>query len=236
MIAVIGDVHGCYHTLKQLVDKVKKKYTDIGLYCVGDLVDRGNFSFEVVDFVLTEKINFTLGNHDLMFYSFFRDPESSMAKAWIHNGAESTIKSYENKMDLLESHLDSIIKAPLFINREDCFISHAGISITFKSRLGEYPLTNSKLLNKVLSSDLYEHESILWCRNKLLNIGKLQVVGHTHRKETLFDEAANAIYIDTTAFGNNKLTAVIIENNKIIETIDQKTYTDDANKRWNYYL
>lgn len=236
MIAVIGDVHGCYYTLKQLVDKIRKKYPSISIYCVGDLVDRGNYSFEVIDFVLSEKISFTQGNHDLMFYSFYREPESLMAKAWIHNGAESTIKSYENRMDLLESHLDAIKKASLFINTDDCFISHAGISSTFKSDLPENPLENIELLIKVVSLDLHEHESILWCRNKLLNIGKLQVVGHTHRKETFFDESANALYIDTTAFGNNKLTAVVVENSKVIEIINEKTFNDDTNRSWNYYL
>ena len=48
MVAVIGDVHGCYYTLKQLVEKIKAKYPDISIYCVGDLVDRGNFSCEVI--------------------------------------------------------------------------------------------------------------------------------------------------------------------------------------------
>ena len=32
---------------------------------------------------------------------------------------------------LLESHLDAIKKASLFINTDDCFISHAGISKHF---------------------------------------------------------------------------------------------------------
>ena len=70
----------------------------------------------------------------------------------------------------------------------------------------------------------------------MLNIGKLQVVGHTHRKEVFFDRDANAIYIDTTAYGNNKLTAVIVEQNNLIETVDQKTCSDDINRNWTYNL
>ena len=41
MVAVIGDIHGCFKTLKKLVEEVRKKYPEIPLYCVGDLVDRG---------------------------------------------------------------------------------------------------------------------------------------------------------------------------------------------------
>jgi len=40
MIAVIGDIHGCFYTLSELVLRIKAKYPDIPLYCVGDLIDR----------------------------------------------------------------------------------------------------------------------------------------------------------------------------------------------------
>ncbi|KAB2843644.1 MAG: diadenosine tetraphosphatase, partial [Ignavibacterium sp.] len=48
MVAIIGDVHGCYNTLKAIFEKIRKKYPDIIIYCVGDLVDRGNFSAQVI--------------------------------------------------------------------------------------------------------------------------------------------------------------------------------------------
>ena len=69
---------------------------------------------------------------------------------------------------------------------------------------------------------MFNQDSIIWTRGDLLNIGKLQVVGHTHRKEVFFDKTSNTLYIDTTAFGNNKLSAAIIDQNTLIEIIDQK--------------
>ena len=235
MVAVIGDVHGCYFTLKSLVEKVRSKYPLISIYCVGDLVDRGDHSLEVLDFILSEKISFTPGNHDLMFYAFFKEPGSMMAKAWIQNGADSTMKSYEKRTEKIEEHLIAIKNAPLFISNDDCFISHAGISENFKSKLPEDIFSNLADVNNVLTNDLYDKDSILWCRTKLLNIGKLQVVGHTHRKEIFYDENSNVVYIDTSAFGMNKLSAVIIENNKVIEVLDQKTFESDSDSRWHYY-
>ena len=71
MVAVIGDIHGCLNTLKDLVYRIRQKYPAINIFSVGDLVDRGNFSYEVIEFIIEEKINFTAGNHDLMFYYFF---------------------------------------------------------------------------------------------------------------------------------------------------------------------
>jgi serine/threonine protein phosphatase 1 len=236
MVAVIGDVHGCYYTLKQLVEKIRNKYPDIKIYCVGDLVDRGNNSFEVIEFVVAEKIQFTIGNHDFMFYSNMRDPFSLMAKSWNYNGAETTLSSYTDKLDQMDEHLDVIINSPLFFNLDDCFVSHAGISKSFKNNLPENFLSDDSSLKKILSNDLYNQNSIIWARGDLLNIGKLQVVGHTHRKEVFFDKDANALYIDTTAYGNNKLTSVIVDQNRLIDTLEEKTVFDDVNRNWTYNL
>jgi serine/threonine protein phosphatase 1 len=236
MVAVIGDVHGCIYTLRQLVDKIKNKYPTIEIFCVGDLVDRGNYSLEVIDFILAENISFTLGNHDLMFYSYYRDTHSIMSKNWNHNGSSFTISSYDNKPEKLEEHLNQIIRAPLFIDSTDCFISHAGISNQYENLFPKNVFNNLTELKKYLEKDLLESNSIIWARGELMNIGKLQVVGHTHRKETFYNQVSNVVYIDTTAFGMNKLTAVIVDQNKIVDIIDQKTFRDDTDSRWNYYL
>jgi len=236
MVAVIGDVHGCYHTLKELVDKIKNKYPNIKIFCVGDLVDRGNNSFEVIEFVVAEKIQCVIGNHDFMFYSNMRDPFSLMAKSWNYNGAETTLASYKDKLNQIDKHLDLIINSPLFFNLDDCFISHAGISKSLKGKLPENILSDDAALKEILSNDLFNQNSIIWARGDLLNIGKLQVVGHTHRKEVFFDKVSNAIYIDTTAYGNNKLTSVIVDHNRLIDTLEEKTVIDDVNKNWTYSL
>jgi len=236
MVAVIGDVHGCYYTLKQLVDIIKSKYPNIKFYCVGDLVDRGNNSYEVIEFIKSQNILCTIGNHDYMFYSNMRDPFSLMAKSWNYNGAETTLASYKDKLNQMDEHLDLIINCPLFYNLDDCFISHAGISKSIKDKLPADFLSDDSKLQEILRNDLFNQNSIIWTRSDLLNIGKLQIVGHTHRKEVFFDRDANAIYIDTTAYGNNKLTAIIVEQNNLIETIDQKTSSDDVNRNWTYNL
>lgn len=235
MVAVIGDIHGCYYTLKALVEKVRSKYSDIPIYCVGDLVDRGNFSFQVIDFVASEKINFTLGNHDYMFYCNMREPFSIMARSWNYNGAETTIASYKENMSLMDKHLDFIIKAPLFYNLDDCFISHAGVSIKYQPVLVDNKFTD-EYLNDLFKKDLDDHHSIIWTRDNLFNLQKLQVVGHTHRKEIFHDKTSNSLYIDTTAYGNNKLTSVIIENNTCLEVIEQKSIQEDINDKWIYQL
>jgi serine/threonine protein phosphatase 1 len=234
MVAVIGDIHGCFFTLKNLVEKIITRYPNIQIYCVGDLVDRGNYSFEVVEFIKSQNIHCVIGNHDYMFYSNMRDPFSIMAKSWNYNGAETTLVSYKEKLNEMDEHLDFIISMPLFFNLDDCFISHAGIPKIIKDKLPENILKDDEKLKEILNNDLFNQNSIIWTRSDLLNIGKLQIVGHTHRKEIYFDEKANALYIDTTSYGNNKLTSVIVDQNKLVEVISEKTCIDDVNRNWIY--
>jgi len=227
MVAVIGDIHGCYHTLVELYNRIREKYSRIPIYTVGDLVDRGNHSYEVIKFVLDEKILFTPGNHDYMFYHFFKDPTSVFARSWIYNGNEMTLESYEEHEEALFQHIDVIKAAPLYYNLDDCFISHAGISLDFKNILPSNFKENLSILDEIIFSSYRNDNGVLWTRNQLLDIGKMQIVGHTKQKEIVFDESANALYIDTGACVGNNLSAVIIEKNEVIEVLSQKTNLND---------
>ena len=150
MVAVIGDIHGCYFTLVELYNAIREKYPRIEIYTVGDLVDRGNNSYEVIKFVLDEKILFTPGNHDYMFYHFFKDPTSVFARSWIFNGNEMTLESYEDHEEALFQHIDAIKSAPLFYNLEDCFISHAGISEEYMKHLPANFKENLNILDEFI--------------------------------------------------------------------------------------
>jgi Calcineurin-like phosphoesterase len=227
MVAVIGDVHGCFYTLKDLVSNIKVKYPNIEIYCVGDLVDRGNFSYQVIEFIKAEKIKFTTGNHDLMFYHFVHHPGNEMGRIWIYNGSEPTVNSYKDKVEEMHKHLELIIKAPLFFDLADCFISHAGISTYYKSRLPRKVLSNVEQVNKIMNENIMNDHGILWTRDSLMNLGKLQVVGHTRQREVYHNKKNNAVYIDTSVYTGNKLSSVIVKDSEIIDILDVPTYKRD---------
>ena len=50
-IILIGDVHGCIEELKELTDKIANQYREVKLIFVGDLIDKGPNSAEVLDYV-----------------------------------------------------------------------------------------------------------------------------------------------------------------------------------------
>lgn len=229
MIAVIGDIHGCYFTLRELYEKIKKKYPDIEIYQTGDAIDRGAFSREAVSFIIDNNIKQVLGNHEQMAIDYFKNPNSIFAKAWVYNGSLQTLYSYKNYPEVLIKHIEYFQNLPLYYNLSDCFISHAGISKEFVDKFDLSFLNDDSQLKEFAERIKLDEEGILWARDRLINIGKLQVVGHTRMSEPYYDKSSNALYIDTGAIGGNMLSCAIIEDNKILEFISLKVIEDDLN-------
>ena len=227
MIAVIGDIHGCFLTLKELVERIRKDYPYVQIYCVGDLVDRGNFNFETVDFIINEGIISTSGNHDFMFYYFITDPDNYIGKNWVYNGYESTLASYADKQDKIVGHLNHIFNMPIYLNLDDCFISHAGVSSYFIKHLSFDPLIDIIKFDELIKANIDNEHGIIWNRDPLMDLGKLQLVGHTRQENVNYLKYNNVAYLDTSVYTGNKLSAVIIEEGKIIDTLYVKTFPQD---------
>ena len=71
-----------------------------------------------------------------------------------------------------------------------------------------------------------EH-GILWTRDELIDVGKLQIVGHTRKESVMINKSNNSVYIDTSAYTGNKLTAIVIDKNEIIDQISVQTFDID---------
>jgi bis(5'-nucleosyl)-tetraphosphatase (symmetrical) len=63
----IGDIQGCYHAFQALLQRIQFDVKTDNLWLVGDLVNRGSGSLEVLRwcFQHQHKIKMVLGNHDL---------------------------------------------------------------------------------------------------------------------------------------------------------------------------
>ena len=66
----VGDLHGCYDKLQQVLDRCKFSDSDI-LYSVGDFTDRGFQNVKTLDFIMSLS-NFKpcCGNHDLWNFEY----------------------------------------------------------------------------------------------------------------------------------------------------------------------
>lgn len=63
----IGDIQGCYKSLKRLLKRIDFNETQDRLFLVGDLVNRGPNSLDVLRFAcdMGDRVTAVLGNHDI---------------------------------------------------------------------------------------------------------------------------------------------------------------------------
>ncbi|MDP2302143.1 MAG: metallophosphoesterase [Ignavibacteria bacterium] len=227
MYAVIGDVHGCFHTLVGLVADIRDTYGDMAIYSVGDLGDRGRYTPEVFNLFDGEGIKFVKGNHDVMFYYGVTEPSNPISLPWIYNGNEATIEAYKLQSHLLTKHLKMIEDAPYFFLLEDALISHAGISEKYAHKIFTNKIIDIQKLRNFAEKYFDDESGMLWNRGLLANVGKLQIVGHCRYNEVVYKENNNSLYIDTSVYMANKLSAVIIEEGRLIKILSTPTFIDD---------
>jgi len=140
---VIGDIHGCYLSLKKLIESQVKPGKDDQVYFVGDFIDRGPRSREVLDYIIDLKwkgyqVFPVKGNHEDLFIKAFSDPD--YLQAWLQNGAEETLRSFDVPENLIndyeglrlipDRYIHFLSGLPLYYDLGDFIIVHAGLNLT----------------------------------------------------------------------------------------------------------
>ena len=198
-IYAIGDIHGCYDKLKALMEKIPIDFTRDTLVFIGDYIDRGSHSVEVVDYLIKLKnrvpeVIFLKGNHEDMLDKFIKGADRF---TYLLNGGQQTLDSYLTKsvesefFPIPDDHMEFFKSLRLYYETEEFIFVHAGL----RPRV---PLEDQHT------------EDLLWIRDKFVgskyDFGKRVIFGHTPLKQPLVED--NKIGIDTGAVYGNKLTCV----------------------------
>ena len=198
-IFAIGDIHGCAEKLRTLMGKMPIDYARDTLVFIGDYIDRGPDSFEVVDYLVDLKqrhpgIVFLKGNHEDMLEKYL---EGSDRFTYLLNGGQKTLDSYLNRANKSEfspipsDHLDFYKSLVLYYRTDDFIFVHAG-------------------LREKIPLDKQDPQDLLWIREDFIyskfNFGRRVIFGHTPFSEPLVQP--NKIGIDTGAVYGNRLTGV----------------------------
>ncbi|WP_299684358.1 metallophosphoesterase [uncultured Tateyamaria sp.] len=89
-VVVVGDIHGCAALLHRFLERVG----DLPLVCVGDYVDRGPNSAEVLRTLQARPdITCLSGNHEVMMRDFLEAPVKEGAR-WLNHGGTATLQSF----------------------------------------------------------------------------------------------------------------------------------------------
>lgn len=190
-ILVVGDVHGCYHTLKKLISENWEPEEEY-LIQLGDLINKGPNSAKCLKYYKKlqkkhpSKVVLLRGNHEQMFLDFFQKEKK--------NRFISELLDQMNSEDLkVSKYLKWLNKTSLSWENQHVFISHAGIGNSTK-----IPLEES------------DARGVLHNRGALKNIGLLQIAGHNivEGNKPHFNAKENAWHIDTGAWVKKTLTGL----------------------------
>lgn len=114
---MIGDVHGCFDELQDLLKAAGASLSRHRVILVGDLINKGPKSFEVLKWVRDHGIETVIGNHELRFLKGIRQGQS----------LSPSLKELKSQMgedlDLWFGWMDSI---PNFINDKSFWVVHGG--------------------------------------------------------------------------------------------------------------
>ncbi|MGW8315692.1 MAG: metallophosphoesterase family protein [Bacteroidales bacterium] len=93
----IGDIHGEWRLLERLLEQVQRFEPEHILF-VGDYIDRGPHSREVVELIMQMDVEVTclMGNHEMMMLNAVEDLGIgySPVELWYYNGGEATVQSF----------------------------------------------------------------------------------------------------------------------------------------------
>ncbi|CAA6823295.1 MAG: Serine/threonine protein phosphatase [uncultured Sulfurovum sp.] len=193
-IYVIGDVHGCFHTLQNLVAQLPQ---DAELIFVGDLCDKGNFSKDVIDFVIENDYKCIKGNHEHLMETYledaiFHDNHSPWSSDKRYGGMV-TLQSYGRAHETMLKHVEWIKSLPMYIQIDKYFITH-GFALPFYEHRNNPAYYNDYLLNR------YEEGM------EVFNEEVINIFGHCVFEEVVSGE--NFYGIDTGCSYGKKLTAL----------------------------
>ena len=218
----IGDIHGRLDLLLAVHQKIAVDAAHFNgikiLVYLGDYIDRGDQSSQVIDCLLEnnfpdfEKV-FLLGNHEQVLLQFLLNKDASIAHDWFRFGGLSTLASYgvnvrgiPTTKDLARLHTEFAEKLPAahldFYQR-----------LVLKYEIGDYFFVHAGIKPKI-KLHLQREEDMLWIREEFINStlfhDKVIVHGHTVTAEP--EQLPNRIGLDTGAYSSGKLTCAVFEN------------------------
>ena len=162
----IGDIHGHYEGLMTLLEMIAPTSSD-SIYFLGDLIDRGPQSAQVVKFVKESSYECLLGNHEQMLLNVVgdEDPSNAVIQNWLYSGGQATIASYQGGT-IPKEDVEWLKSLPTHLDLGDIWLVHAGIDPNI-------PLAKQTA------------EQFCWVRDEFLSIeepyfsDKLIIIGHT---------------------------------------------------------
>ncbi|WP_428486267.1 metallophosphoesterase family protein [Rhodopila sp.] len=217
-IYAIGDIHGCLDRLVTLHEMITEDLADrpsgnVTLVHLGDYVDRGTDSAQVVDWLINgppvpadEVVNL-MGNHEQMMLAAVAGADKDAPSHWLVNGGADSLLSWGIGRTVPPADWAARLPLQHLVFLRDLATNH---------RVGPYLFVHAGIQPGVPLDKQTRHD-MLWIRDPFLNSredhGVVIVHGHTPKREPIV--LPNRIAIDTGAVLGGALTCVVLEEDKL---------------------
>jgi hypothetical protein len=207
---VVGDIHGCYDELRDLLDKAALGSSD-RVVSVGDLVVKGEKNREVLDlFMEDERFSAVLGNHD-----------RALLRYWTGEGVALKESQERTRAELAaagEARYSAYIQSlPLTIDLGSHLVVHAGVrpGVALAAQSVE-DLTELRTLGE----DRTDREGVPWYER----YEGPQVVLFGHWPAPAPRRGPRALGLDTGCVYGFQLTAYVIETGEFLSVQARRAY------------
>ena len=229
-VIIVGDIHGCLEEFKMLLNKCKYDPNTSSVVLVGDLVNKGPYSAEVVKYARSIGAYSVKGNHDDVMLSYAM--KAKMDKIGIPSRYE-----YVNAFN--DEDIQWLINMPYTLTLPEpfnCIVVHAGL-------LPGKPLKDQSARNMCYLRNivrLEEPEEFIgfdqpsdgqpwinvWNSYHLSLDSDPPKVYFGHDARRGFQESKHAIGLDTGCCYGKKLTAVVLPTQEIVQVDALRTYEE----------
>jgi serine/threonine protein phosphatase 1 len=222
-VYAVGDIHGHRELLERLLALIEKDISGRArlrnvLIFVGDLIDRGPESNQVVERLRTLKMPdvrtvFLMGNHEEILLRII-DGEDSLVWDWLSFGGDTCMTSYGLDPKALKGLSIELaadaIRAAIPNNHVEFLRSFAD-----SFAVGDYLFVHAGIRPGIPIAQ-QRPEDLRWIRGPFLGWKEDHevMVVHGHTISATVDEQPNRIGIDTSAYQNGLLTAMGAEGAK----------------------
>lgn len=217
-IYAVGDVHGCLDRLVALheiiaEDIATRPVEHTVLVHLGDYVDRGSDSAQVIDWLINEppvpadEIVNLMGNHEYMMLSAIAGTDKDAPNHWLMNGGADSLLSWGISRTAPPAEWAGQIPRQHLVFIRDLAVSR---------HIGPYLFVHAGIRPGVPLDQQSRHD-MMWIREPFLsseaNHGAVVVHGHTPKREPIIQP--NRIAIDTGAVLGGALTCVMLEADQL---------------------
>lgn len=212
---ICSDIHGHFSLLEQQLEEIRFNPDQDRLFCLGDLIDRGDESNLVLDYLAKPWFFSILGNHELMLIDAFESESEQVRQQWNFWGGD-----WAEDFDevILEQYYEAIVELPIAIelrlpNDRNIGLVHAELPLVcdwdeVKKTLSQKGIRDNRTDSPLLHGMLWQKGQMQSPEAVHGQIPPVENIDHVFHGHTIVSEIAtisNRTFMDLGSYKSGRI-------------------------------